>query len=54
MTDKQQELKGKHGTPDEFEAAVWNAHDQLFLTADEAVAAINKYRQEWEESGMTR
>jgi hypothetical protein len=41
------ELQTAHGTPAEFEAAVWAAHAQLFVTTEEAEAAIAKYRDEW-------
>jgi hypothetical protein len=41
------ELREKHGTPEEFERAVWEAHSQLFVTTDEAVKAIGKYREEY-------
>lgn len=51
MTEKQKILAEKHGTPTEFESAVWMAYDTLYITGDEAVAAINKYKREWEEAG---
>ena len=41
------ELTAKHGTPEEFERAVWEAYCNLFVTKDEAEAAIIKYREEW-------
>jgi len=47
MSDKQKALKAKHGTLEEFEAAIWLAESHLFCTHDEALAAINKYRTEW-------
>ncbi len=43
----QQELTQKHGTPSEFEKAVWAAYSDLMITYDEAIAAIQKYRSEW-------
>ncbi len=43
-----EELRAKHGTPDDFAAAVNQAADDLFCTTDEANAAITKYRAEYE------
>jgi hypothetical protein len=51
MTDRQKELKNKHGTPNEFEEAVWKAWMQLFIKFEEATAAISKYRDEWNSAG---
>jgi hypothetical protein len=42
-----EELRSKHGTPEEFERAVWKAYADLFITKGEADAAIAKYRVEW-------
>jgi hypothetical protein len=53
LTPAQQVLQEKHGTPEMFEEAIWKAHAQLFVTTDEAVTAINKYRQEWTIAGDT-
>ena len=39
-----QELREAHGTPDEFESAVWLSHADLFVTTDEALKAIREYR----------
>ena len=47
MSKTRAELRSSHGTPEEFERAVWEAHGQLFVTTDEAVAAIGKYREEY-------
>jgi hypothetical protein len=44
------ELRSSHGTPEEFERAVWEAHGQLFCTTDEATAAIGKYRREYADA----
>ena len=41
------ELREAHGTPEEFERAVWAASNDLFVTDDEARAAILKYRAEY-------
>jgi uncharacterized protein len=41
------ELRSKHGTPEEFECAVWKAYNQFFITMEEATAAIGKYREEY-------
>jgi hypothetical protein len=41
------ELRSNHGTPEEFEQAVWKAFADLFVTMDEAVEAISKYREEY-------
>lgn len=51
LTPQQEKLKEKHGTPEEFEKAVWRACDDLFCTVAEAKAAIEKYRTEWVEAG---
>jgi hypothetical protein len=45
------ELRSSHGTPEEFERAIWEAHAQLFITTDEAAAAIGKYREEYLAAG---
>jgi hypothetical protein len=47
MSPKQLDLKKEHGTPAEFERAVWKACDALYITPGEARAAIAKYKQEW-------
>lgn len=41
------QLEELHGTPAEFEAAVWKAHDDGFCTTAEARTAIEKYREEF-------
>lgn len=41
------ELTKAHGTPQQFEAAVWAAWAQLFVTTEEAVEGIEKYKAEW-------
>ena len=43
-------LKAQHGTPEEFERAVWEAYTQLFITKEEADEAIRKYRGEWADA----
>lgn len=43
-----QELQEKHGTPAQFEGAVWKACWDLFITYEEAVKAIADYKAEWE------
>jgi hypothetical protein len=47
VTDRQKELAEKHGTPEQFEKAIWKAWEDVFITANEANAAIQKYRAEW-------
>ena len=47
MTNKQKELAEKHGTPEQFEKAIWKACDDLTITTKEAVATINGYKYEW-------
>jgi hypothetical protein len=44
------ELEEKHGTPEEFQKAVWNAANQLMITDEEAKIAIRKYLKEWSEA----
>jgi hypothetical protein len=51
VTKKQQELAEKQGTPEQFEEAIWKACDDLFITTQEAVAAINRYENEWRQAG---
>lgn len=51
MTKKQQELAEKHGTPEQFEKAIWKACDDLTITTVEAMAAINGYRYEFIRAG---
>jgi len=45
MTKKK--LTEKHGTPEEFEKAIWNAYNSLMITFPEAVKAIRDYNNEW-------
>lgn len=40
------DLIALHGSPQEFELAVWRAHADLFLTTEEARAAIHEYHEE--------
>lgn len=47
LTAGQRRLKAAHGDPEEFANAVWRAYPS-FIGADEASAAIFKYRSEWE------
>lgn len=42
------EKAAAHGTPEEFEKAVGRAQADGFVTADEAVATIARYRAEYE------
>jgi protein subunit release factor A len=49
---KQDELAEKHGTPEQFEKAVWKAYSDLFGSQEEAVSAIRKYRNEWESASI--
>lgn len=44
--EKRVDLRERHGTPAEFEQAVWRAWD--FLTYDEQIAGIKAYRARWE------
>jgi hypothetical protein len=50
MTRKQKALQKKHGTPEEFAKAIWIAWEDLFITMEEAKAAIHKYHDEWEKA----
>lgn len=54
MTKRQEKLAKKHGTPEEFRDNIWEACNDLFITTEEAHAAINKYNDEWEEAGKNR
>jgi hypothetical protein len=46
-------LRAKHGTPEEFAAAVWRAQADGFVTAEEAVKAIADYNAEYEAAAAT-
>ena len=47
-TAKQDELDEKHGTPEQFEKAIWKAYADLFITHEEATSAIRRYQAEWD------
>jgi hypothetical protein len=47
MTKRQENLKEKHGTPNEFAFALYRAADDLFITYEEADKAIEKYNKLW-------
>jgi hypothetical protein len=51
VTAQQNELAEKHGTPEQFEKAIWKACDDLAITTQEAVAEINGYKYEWMQAG---
>lgn len=42
------DLTKAHGTPQEFERAVWLAYSQLLIDTPEAVTAIERYKREYE------
>lgn len=46
MTKK--ELEKLHGTPEQFNKAIWKAHYDLFISYKEAIAAITSYQNEYE------
>jgi hypothetical protein len=48
------EMRSRHGDPKAFAAAVWDAHDTLMVTTNEARAAIAKYEREWAEVAKER
>lgn len=50
MKPTKEVLLAGHGTPEEFEQAIWRAANDLFLTDDEACVAITKYRKEYSEA----
>ena len=50
MNKAQEKLREKHGTPAEFERAVWKGYVDMFVTMGEAMAAITKYNNEWNEA----
>ncbi len=50
-TDAQRLLAQKHGTPLEYEDAVWAAYATMDIDMTEALAAITKYRVEWHDAG---
>ena len=51
MTEKQKQLAERHGTPEQFEKAIWKAWDDLLITSGEADAAIKKYHAKWDAAG---
>ena len=51
MTKEQLRLKSIHGTPEEFEKAIWAAHGYFVITQNEAQRAIDKYKEEWKTAG---
>ncbi len=53
LSDKQKELKEKHGTPDEFAIACFKAVPD-FISVNEAYAGIEKYNNEWIKAGDKR
>jgi hypothetical protein len=44
-----EQMRSRHGDPMAFAAGVWDAHDTLMITPNEAEAAIAKYEREWAE-----
>lgn len=46
----QQEKRRAHGTPDEFEAAVWRAQADGYVTGEEAFEASQSYRRDYYEA----
>ena len=48
------EMRRVSGTPAEFAEAVDRAADQLWITTEEAEAAKEKYRREWEEAARSK
>ena len=53
MMEKQEELAEKHGTPEQFEKAIWEACNAMMITTQEAVAAIKGYKYEWQSGTAT-
>lgn len=51
LTKAQKRLKKLHGTPEEFADA---CRACLEITHQEEVAAIHKYRREWDEAGKRK
>jgi hypothetical protein len=49
LTPQQRVLVEKHGTPEQFETAVWRALGEI--SVDEAEEAIAKYRREGDQAG---
>lgn len=49
MSNRQRQLKKKHGTPAEFAAACYRSVPGD-ISMDEADAAIRKYSAEWREA----
>jgi hypothetical protein len=52
LTEKQMQLKKKHGTPKEFADAVFNAVGDISVA--EAREAIDKYNAEWFTAGAAK
>ena len=51
FTEKQKRLAENHGTPEQFEKAVWKAYADLMITFPEALEGIVKYKDEWKQAG---
>lgn len=51
VTEAQEKLRAKYGTPDEFANACNRAADRLMITTEECDAGVEKYRREWMEAG---
>jgi len=45
--------RAAHGTPEAFEAVVWKAQADGFVTIEEAVASIARYRSEYDAAPET-
>jgi len=51
MTNAQQALAKKHGSPQEFERACFAATNSGTITLDEMIDGVNRYRDEWAKAG---
>jgi len=54
ITISQRRLALKHGTPAQFESAVWRAVDNMEITSKEAIRAIKTYWSEWSKAGRDK
>ena len=48
-----EQLRQRHGTPEEFAAACNRAADTLYITTAECEAAIASYVEEWRQAERT-
>jgi hypothetical protein len=51
VVSAQDQLRAKHGTPEEFERVTWDAYTDRQINASTAMEAIARYRKQWVAAG---